>query len=222
MKTDGTNKSKLLTANTYRMTMYNDQLFYLESQQLYSTDLDGNNKKVIASNSSSFTIDNGIIYYVAKDRSLHSIELDGKNDKMILSGSDFSGSNLLVEGQWLYFTKNSQNDCNLYRVRTDGSELKKLSNESIGSFNIADGFIYCGSYKEASLSKMKLDGTELRKLVSINQNDLGVDYGENKISLQVTSISIINNQIYYSVADPYDGVHYFNITTSGDSNKKID
>lgn len=223
MKTDGTNKVKLLTTNTYRMTLYNNQLFYTESDQLYSTDLDGNNKKVIALNCSYFTIDNGIIYYIAKDQSIHSIQLDGTNNKIILSGNEFASTYLLADGQWIYFTKLVENNKYLYRAKMNGTELTKLSDESIGTFNIADGFIYCASNRDAKIYKMKLDGTEFQKIVSMSEDDMGVDYGGlSNIVLQVTAINIIKDQIYYSVGDPFDGEYYFNITTSGENNKKID
>lgn len=223
MKTDGTNKVKLLTTNTYRMTLYNNQLFYTESDQLYSTDLDGNNKKVIALNCSYFTIDNGIIYYIAKDQSIHSIQLEGTNNQIILSGNEFASTYLLADGQWLYFTKLVENNKYLYRAKMNGTELTKLSDESIGTFNIADGFIYCASNRDAKIYKMKLDGTEFQKIVTLSEDDMGVDYGGlSNIVLQVTAINIIKDQIYYSVGDPFDGEYYFNITTSGENNKKID
>lgn len=97
---------------------------------------------------------------------------------------------LVVEDGWIYYINKSDGG-KLYKVKTDGIDKTKLTDDKIKTFNVSNGFMYTVEDIESQrLYKMKTDGTEKTKMNAI--------YPEN--------ITIVGDWIYYDsyYADYYE------------------
>ena len=112
-------------------------------------------------------------------------------------------SGLLVVGDWMYFTSNADdpNIMKIYKMRTDGTEKIKLSDERCSIFQVEGDWIYYSA--NAMIFKMKTDGSENTKLLDNESNQFIVD----------------GSFIYYN--NTSDGRRIYRIDTSGAGKTKI-
>mgnify|MGYP000973872027 FL=1 len=71
------------------------------------------------------------IFFVEKNR-LYTINIDWTNRREV---TDSPVSSIFLSGDWIYFT-NDRDVSNLYRMRKDGSEQMKLSEDNVAHFYV--------------------------------------------------------------------------------------
>lgn len=73
--------TKILTVSDYYVTSYSNYLFYKDSNNLYRTDLNGGNSKLIVNNITDNFIDifENYIYYNDSNNIWYKMNLDGSN-----------------------------------------------------------------------------------------------------------------------------------------------
>lgn len=98
--------------------LYNQTIYFIEYDNLYSIDLDGNNKILISENVQNFTISNSEIYYVSNNQ-LYSTNSDNPIYDILLSSVN-------IYGNTLYFS-NENDGGKLYSINMITSEIQKLS-----------------------------------------------------------------------------------------------
>ncbi|KPU43300.1 hypothetical protein OXPF_27410 [Oxobacter pfennigii] len=145
---------------------------------LYRWTSDGTNKTKLNSTGRYYiSAANDWIYYSSDGTDIHKMKADGTNDKEIYR-NDGPISGVTVSGDWIYFCRFSGNgqsltaddgelfQFKLYKIKTDGSGLTKLSNDDLGPYymypciDIENGWIYYNNYSdEFKLYKIKTDGT---------------------------------------------------------------
>jgi hypothetical protein len=109
---------------------------------------------------------------------------DGTNEEALVFENV---SRFFVHEGWIYYREIGVRG-GIYRIRLDGSEKTKLSDDVsagniIGCFNIYDGWIY---YQQSgSINKMRLDGTEHQVVV----------HGDH-----IYRLNVFGGWIYYSIA----------------------
>lgn len=207
IKTDGSNNTKLITQKVLKLTVYGNQIFYIDGYQnqpkLFTADLNGNNRSQLIPFCRSYTVDKNSIYYIDKECAIHKMNLDGSNNTIVYSNTSLFKSSLQIEGEWLYFSSNT----GMYRVKLDGSQLTQLNGEATNTFNLNNGWIYFAPTKSQELKKMLSDGSELETFVSADLDSLRF-------------INIVNNQIYYVGSEGTSQVMY-SCTNIGENNLRI-
>lgn len=135
---------------------------------------DGTRKtKIVASLTTSdllpgaLFVDGNYVYFISGSY-LYKQAKDGSERKQLVKDVSMEACNVL-DG-WIYFVNGDAADkgfLRLYKMRSDGSDLQKLSDDIIRYYdgiNIAGEWIYYKNDKDDEFYKMKLDGSE-RQLV---------------------------------------------------------
>jgi hypothetical protein len=111
---------------------------------------------------------------------------------------------LNIVGDWLFYINESDNN-KPYKMRVDGKGTKKLSNDSLQSLFVEDGWIYFQKEENENIYRMRTNGFDVKKLA-----DDAREYGSNIIKSQ--------GYIYYNA---YNGKNYsINKMNIDGSNKK--
>jgi hypothetical protein len=126
-------------------------------------------------------------------------------------GNPQNGGLVASDGEWVVYANGGDyvggNDQKLYRMRVDGSEPRKLSDNLFKFINIVDGYVYCttttesGHFIGGDLYKISIDGSEREQLAPglhckyviaagewlffSGYDRLGDDYSENLYRMRV-------------------------------------
>lgn len=186
-----------------------DQIGNAVKGYIYRMKKDGSEKKRLTEDlATSLTLVNGkLIYsyygqlneegYIDQDRiGIKSMNLDGSENQFI---NDLRSYMVTSNGEWVIFLGGIDQE-GIYRMKSDGSEFKKLSDDPIdyyeGYLHVTDSKIMYSTYNEEVYSlnyEMNLDGTE-KTLLSTDfkyVNDIykdqiiytDVDYNSETMSL---------------------------------------
>lgn len=110
-----------------------------------------------------------------------------------------------TDGVWEYRGKKINGQYQLYKIKLDGTQSIKLSNDNPGFINVSGDWIYYVNINEmGKLYKVKTDGTNRTKLLDTNVN----------------SVRVVGDWIYYT--KPNGGIsELYKIKTDGTSNTKF-
>lgn len=100
--------------------LYDQTIYFIEHNNLYSIDLDGNNKILIKENVQTFAINNSQIYYVSNNQ-LYSTNSDEPIYDVLLSSIN-------IYNNTIYFS-NENDGGKLYSINITTSEIQKLSDD---------------------------------------------------------------------------------------------
>ena len=161
------------------LNIIDDWIYYEENEGegLYRVKTDGTNKvKLLDSNIYDFHIDRSGIYYLTLKGDLtiegyYKVNLDGTN-RQILINDLVSDSPFSSEAYKDYIYYHQEDD--LYRVKKDGTDKKKIINQSIQEFKIIDDHIYYKS--QGDLYSAMCDGREQEKIIE----DSGLSFTKYK------------------------------------------
>jgi len=191
IKPDGSQNSLVCKDSALYLYTLNNQIFYIENssdgRRLHSIDLDGNNKLTLTSESitSTLYISDGMLYfkvYSFYSKDSHSkfmkSDLSGKNSKVLVNeslggfseSSDSSSDRVSftftplesINGDWVYYI-NANNENRIYKVKKDGTEITKISPDSIYNNTyhiIGDWIYYVNATDSHKIYRVKLDGTQ--------------------------------------------------------------
>ncbi|MNP09346.1 hypothetical protein D3C76_1014480 [compost metagenome] len=110
-------------------------------------------------------------FYYSDGWKLTKVKLDG-SDKQILANSAF---HVNVTGEYIYYTNNGHQDGFIYKMKTDGSEKKKLNNDHASQIVVSGDSIYYTSYYN-KLIRVDLEGKSKKKLLTGKFiNELNID-----------------------------------------------
>lgn len=199
VKTDGTGLVKL---NMYgddhtpiptrgNLIIWQDRLYYLHNNWIYSSDLDGNNSGHISSTPS------GVKQFILRGNELYFIVGGGDKDYIFrfnLSNgaktriTSVASASMNIEGGWIYF-QNKQDSYRLYRASLYGDtepgyeyigsvlllknqETEIVTNDMISGFIVHNGWVYYKiQYEDFGLYKVSVSGTNK---ANINSSFRGV------------------------------------------------
>ncbi len=181
MKTDWTGKTKL-TDKAYQLRIDGETIYYLDDSvicNLFKINADGTgNMKLSDDIVSSFAVSDNWIYYSTKKSNDEMNDLEKKSppDKL---------TTIIVGG--------------VYKMKTDGSEKKKLADIDLtsGVIRVSDNWIYYTN--SGGIYKMMIDGT-----------------GKTKVAHNAGLQVVKDNWIYYT----YDEVHQFMYRIKTDGTEK--
>jgi hypothetical protein len=139
------------------------------------------------------------------------------------------------QGEWVYY---SNSDMGLYKMKTDGSQKTKLSDEEGGAINVYDNWVYCLASTDRDTSaiyRIKTDGSEPHNMTDDSIASMSVvgDWiyfsdiegnikklshdGKNTIKLASDS----NGWIYYAGFNEDGSICTYKINTDGENKTKI-
>ncbi|MFP4977309.1 DUF5050 domain-containing protein [Paenibacillus sp. CN-4] len=178
LKLDGTDK-RTLEKRAFHVQLVGDTLYYThgggyQHGQMYKMKTDGTGKQKLSGDSvSELTVQDGWIYYTSFYQKILKVDVNGKSKTRLLSAASGGGSisGLNVQGDWLYFNQNSK----LYKMRTDGSELTKLSDDFAYNLNVSGDWVYYCDYSgNKNLVRIRTDGTQRQELTQRKSLDIHV------------------------------------------------
>ncbi len=111
-------KKEIYAGNIDKCALYNQTIYFIESNNLYSIDLEGNNQILIKEDVQNFAINNSELYYVS-DNQLYSTNSDEPLYDILLSAINIYNNNI-------YFSNENDNG-KLYSINMTTSEIQKLS-----------------------------------------------------------------------------------------------
>lgn len=134
---------------------------------------------------------------------IHKEKLDGsERQKINIEGID-KASDINVIGKYIYFT--NAKDSKLYKVKLDGKDLTKLSDDNIHSpIVVGEWIYYVNKSDNYRIYKMKVDGSNVK---NINNE-------------QTIRFNIVNNYLYYITKDDNQYNSIYKIKNDG-TDKKI-
>ena len=126
--------------------------------------------------------------YMTNDR-VRRMNLDGTNHKTLFNLENaFYAEHIIADGNWVYMLRHDWSDKTkhgLFKIKKDGTDLQRISGESVRSFNVKGDYVYYTVYSEDKLYRIKGDGLEKKKIS--DQSPL--------------FITIIDDWIFYSEDD---------------------
>lgn len=174
---DGSSKEKLINQRVQNLILYDNKMYYRLSEdndwgKLYSADLNGENKKLLAQKIKGFCIYNGIIYYSDLDKNaLCSMNTDGTNITVI---NDSYTNNLFVENTMLIYSDHNRED-KLYAYDLNNNTEKCISEDRCWDLNCNNEWIFYRNQSEGgSLYCVSFDGNTKYKLIDGNVTDIVV------------------------------------------------
>nr|WP_320025014.1 DUF5050 domain-containing protein [uncultured Acetobacterium sp.] len=222
IRLDGTQNTPINSEFAVRnMSACGDQLFFSNGYRgVLSIGLNGENLTTLSGDSTLYTINDGLLYYQPADKSLQLLNLEN-NSRSTVQSKAVSKKSMIIENDYIFYLTF---DGELYRMNMNGSNLIKLSNDKIGSFNIKDGYIYYGLDQTATIKRMNLDGSQKTVLINLTAYEIGSEYSQ-KNPFSIGSILLSDKSIYYFVSGgtgaPDGRAPVFRASLTGENNEKI-
>lgn len=190
---NGENEKSLLDGHVEGIIATESYIFYidvLDNYSIYKYDLKTLETKKISSDiCDKINILDENLYYIKCSNdldwygsgSIYKVDINGKNSEEIL---DVKTSNIILDGDFLYFTSEEENH-KLCRVSLSTKEVETIIEDQVGSFNILDGVVYYGDLSdEGKLYKCNITANVSEKISD--------DIPEN--------INIVNDYLYFANA----------------------
>ena len=172
-------------ANGGLMAGDNNWVYYrseVDGWKLYKAKYDGSSKAKIADDiASEINILNDWLYYsnFSDGHKLYKIKTDGTHKVKL---TDCAVKSINVVGDTIYFINwdntNEENTNHPYRIKTDGSGIKKIVQMNCSSMVYSDGWLYFTSPQNgiSSIFRMRSDGKDLSKLNNVYSHFLNVTH----------------------------------------------
>src|SRR5699024_874269 len=133
IKKDGSNKEHLHTRNSapgYTLNIVGDWIYFYDTDEedeeaIFKMRTDGSKKEKIYSGRTDYmNVNKNWIYFVKyDDNALYKMKDDGSEEQLLL---DEKVSNINVYDDWIYYNGKSNDEHNLKRVKTDGSNNQSI------------------------------------------------------------------------------------------------
>lgn len=168
MSLEGKDRRLLTLRSVGNVHVGGDRVFYRASDfdddwgKLYSCNLNGRKKKLLAKKAREFCVDGNTIYYVNMEdgNSLWAMDVSG-NDKRKLVDEDVLGLNF--DEKYIYY--NEWESFNIFRMDKQTLQTECISKEQCEEINLAGDWIYyCNRSDEGALYRISKDGSVKEKL----------------------------------------------------------
>lgn len=180
MKKDGSENKRLTDKASY-LNISSDWLYFtnIENENfgsIYKIKTDGTSKTKLTNSKARFTTLYGEwIYFIniSDGNKPYRVSTDGKYSQKI---SDFALVNMYTDNGWIYYQ--AEDDSNIYKMRTGGTDIRMLSENSIEYGNEiikAGDWLYYFGREEGSVDgiwKMKTDGSGKKLVLATGSGDM--------------------------------------------------
>ncbi|MCD8158210.1 MAG: DUF5050 domain-containing protein [Clostridiales bacterium] len=203
-----TGSDRYLTLNRAdNLIVTNEYMFYKYCNEnnkygrLYRTDLLGFHKKTIVDSVTEFIVDENVIYYISgSDGFLYKTDFSGENVQKL---SDIAVGSISADGDYVFYTDNEEDKCNLYRVKPDGTDKELISEDRCWRILAAKRFVYYRNMNNGGkVYRIKADGTD--REIAINDTTAVVN-------------GMTENYFFYSLGDLSNKVYYMRHLETGEA-----
>lgn len=154
------NMTLLNSLNNYKqISVFEEKLYFIDNQKLFSSDLNGDNvNEILGNNVESFCIFEDYIFVIVKNGNLNEVVKININDYDVLLLAEINASKINVTNKGIYFIDDFDNTLNVYSL--DGKIQTKISKNRALDFNvIGDWIFYHNSMDNNRLWCIRVDGT---------------------------------------------------------------
>ena len=163
----------------------NNRMFYIRSREkdwgkLYSCNLNGRGRKLLAENVEYFCVDHGMIFYCNRedDNSLYCMEVNGEKKRKINSSNV---RDINATDEFLVYSDHNRED-KMFRLDLDDETEKCISENACWDLNLSDGWVYYRNQTEhGNLYRIHCESGEEQKIADGN----------------ITDINVIENTVYF-------------------------
>ena len=161
---DGTQKQLIKPGMIFNLNFEKDWIYYLDlTYQVHKMRWDGSDEQLVSDAEDLITVnvENGVLVYDnLMDIGTFSVTLDKLETRKVMDEIQIFG---LSDG-WIYY-RNGSDEVKMYRVRTDGTDNQKISDD-IPNFlcNVSGEWVYYGLLENPGFYKVKINGSEKTKL----------------------------------------------------------
>lgn len=162
VKTDGTDK-QLLTTDEFlkNISISGDYIYYNTGDGIYKLKNDGSDKVKLQNGDTEFMLVHGENIYFetsGEDYSVNDVykmDLEGNGTRKIFTINSeatelFQAWFFNVDKDFIYYSTIDSNGGSLYRIKTDGTQNTKISDDYCNNINIAGDKLFCDKIKYAS------------------------------------------------------------------------
>ena len=166
VKIDGSDK-QILANSAFHVYVKGEYIYFTNNGPqdgfIFKMKTDGSEKKQVNNDhASQIAVSGDTIYYTSYYNKLIRVDLDGQSKKKLLTGKLINDIN--VDGDWIYFNYNQK----LYKMKIDGTELTKLSNDNPRYINVNGDWIYYSDFStKQNLVRIKKDGSSREEMNQI-------------------------------------------------------
>lgn len=162
IRTDGSDKTLLCSGNITDAHVVDDWIYYDKTasgiDMPFKMHTDGTGATGMPFGYCSFA--DGWVYYVDSSKTLCKYSMNGKD--VVPVGNDRVDNGPDVSGGWAYYHADS--DDLLYKIKTDGTGLQKLSSDKVAVFTVDGDQVYYTPNDDFRIYKMNTDGTNRIRL----------------------------------------------------------
>lgn len=187
INTDGANQSSVNDDSSAYVTVIGDWIYYVNRSSqfnIYRIRTDGSEKmRLNYLPSAAINLVSDWIYYTPAyfvDGSQSILQADeirkictvDIKEITIAKGSASLDNNRLsshmqLVDDWIYYRIQMTDDQQIYRIRTDGTERTRISDDLVGDFHVTNDWIYYANHSDNSrFYKMRVDGTQRTRINS--------------------------------------------------------
>lgn len=171
VRKDGSERTKLCEDSVWSIYVAGgDWIYYTNSSEdncIYMIGMDGKERtKITNASSYNFCVSEGWIYYVTGETEtvnypqIYKIKRDGTEKTHLKNGEPYElFSDFAVLGDYIYYDTYNSDDI-LYRIRTDGTKLTRISTEGehINSLNVSkNDILFNSTFYNLNICKMNLE-----------------------------------------------------------------
>ena len=193
IRTDGTERTKLSDDYASILTVIGNWIYYSNGSnggKLYKININGSNRTKLNDDlSSAFNIIQDWIYYRNDSDGFkpYKIKTDGTGREKLNDIAAFG--NMTIIDDWIYYiAPGAPNINNIYKMKFDGMNITKLTDDNVERMNISGGYIYYTKIvgpPGGDLYKTRLDGT--------NKMSFNINF--------VIQLNVIGDWVYYLTTD---------------------
>src|SRR5690606_18564397 len=143
--------------------------------------------------------------------------VNGQNTETVIAHDQ--ASSLTLYNDWLYYINHSD-EGRIYRIRTDGTDKTKLSDEAAHHLTVSDGQIYfIKDLKEKKKSNNKKEKEEVREAGPILKLSIQGGKSEQLIEEKAEGLVVANNWLYYLNTADRDSL--YRLKTDGSTQEQL-
>ena len=134
------------------------------------------------------------------------------------AGNLYNSGLFCEDEEYIYFS-NASDDNRLYRMKKDGSEIKKMNNDTVAYINVDDNYLYyirTGGGAESSFSFLNVNTHSLCRIRKDGKGDVTI-----LDEAPALYASLVGNYIYYLHYDTKEATTLYRIKIDGEEKEQI-
>ncbi|EGO63788.1 DUF5050 domain-containing protein [Acetonema longum] len=185
IRTDGTNRTQLNNDISVELNVIGEFIYYIsrtDANKIYRMKTDGTEvTKLVDEDCQNLNVTKDWVYYTSNS-GISKIKLDGSGKERIFNGKV---GTMIIDDKWLYYSTGRQGVYDwtdkgfLYKIKVDGTEHYKVTDEMVFNFTVHGGNIYYSveePRRKFLLYMMDSNGNNKRKIAQATAGNIVGDW----------------------------------------------